>query len=99
MLYLLSNRFAGHRLDNKATTSIEHLHVNYGIECISKCAKESTKSCRSVNYKKYSTCEEEPHCELLKTVDAEEPEENLKQNENYDYYILETDRVREYLCE
>ena len=84
-------------MDNNATTSIEHLHVNYGIECILMCAQESTKSCRSVNYRKNSTRQDELNCELLKTVDSEEPEESLKENENYDYYTLETDRVRVYL--
>ncbi|CAB4013612.1 Transposon Ty3-I Gag-Pol, partial [Paramuricea clavata] len=44
------------------------------------------KSCRSANFRK--TCGGEENCELLKTVDSEEPTGSLKQDDNFDYYIL-----------
>ena len=44
------------------------------------------ESCRSANFKK--TCGGEENCELLKTVDSEEPAESLKKDDNFDYYIL-----------
>jgi hypothetical protein len=51
------------------------------------------KSCRSVNFRK--TCRGQENCELLKTVDSEEPTGSLKQDDNFDYYILlfQPDRV------
>jgi hypothetical protein len=50
------------------------------------------ESCRSANFRK--TCGGQGNCELLKTVDSEEPAESLKKNENFDYYILlQPDRV------
>ena len=46
------------------------------------------ESCRSANFRKNETCEERKNCELLHTVDSEEPDEYLKNDENFDYYVL-----------
>ncbi|CAB3993730.1 Hypothetical predicted protein [Paramuricea clavata] len=46
------------------------------------------KSCRSANFRKTSTFGEQENCELLKTVDSEEPPGSLKSDGNFDYYKL-----------
>ena len=45
------------------------------------------ESCRSANFRKTDNCQGQENCELLKAVDSEEPE-NLKEDNNFDYYIL-----------
>jgi hypothetical protein len=55
-----------------------------GQECIFQCVLQD-ESCRSVNFGKTSTCEE--NCEFLSAVASENPEQ-LHKNEQFDYYIL-----------
>jgi hypothetical protein len=51
--------------------------------------------CRSANFRNTITSGGQGNCELLKTVDLEEPAENLKKDENFDYYkLLQPERVR-----
>ena len=56
------------------------------MDCIIQCFLQYT--CRSANFRKNETCEEQENCELLATVYSEEPHRSLKKDENYDYYIL-----------
>ena len=72
------------RLDAKI---IKHVHAMSGVDCIMQCLLQD-KSCRSANFRKNETCEERKNCELLNTVNSEEPDEHLKNDENFDYYIL-----------
>ncbi|CAB4008412.1 Hypothetical predicted protein [Paramuricea clavata] len=44
------------------------------------------KLCRSANFRK--TCEGQENCELLQSVDSEEPAGSLRNDENFDHYIL-----------
>ncbi|CAB4040738.1 Hypothetical predicted protein, partial [Paramuricea clavata] len=77
------------RLDTKV---IKHVHAVSGLDCIRQCLLQD-KSCRSANFRK--TCGGKENCELLQTVDSEEPPCNLKKDENFDYYILlEPERKR-----
>ncbi len=79
----------GYRLDTKV---IKYVHAESGVDCIIQCMLQD-KSCRSANFRKTVTCGGNENCELLKAVDSEEPG-SLKQDENFDYYILlEPDRV------
>ena len=52
------------------------------MQCLLK-----NESCRSANFRKTDNCEGFENCELLKAVDSDEPE-NLKKDDNFDYYIL-----------
>ncbi|CAB4001303.1 Hypothetical predicted protein, partial [Paramuricea clavata] len=72
-----------HRLDT--TKTIKCVHAESGVDCILQCLLQD-ESCRSTNFRK--TFGEQENCELLKTVDSEEPAENLQDDENFDYYIL-----------
>jgi hypothetical protein len=52
------------------------------------------KSCRSANFRKTPTCGGQENCELLKTVDSEEPQGSLKKDKTFDYYkLLQPQRV------
>ena len=68
------------------TTVIKYVHATSGVDCIIQCMLKN-KSCRSANFRKNGNCEGQGNCELLKTVHSEEPE-NLKEDNNFDYYIL-----------
>ena len=72
---------------------IKHVHAVSGVDCIMQCLLQD-ESCRSVNFRKNETCGEEKNCELLNTVNSEEPDERLRKDENFNYYILvKPDRV------
>ena len=71
---------------------IRSVHAYSGVHCIAQCSVQDP-SCRSANFNKTESSGENENCELLRTVDFEEPE-SLKEDENFDYYILlEPDRV------
>ncbi|CAB3997382.1 Hypothetical predicted protein [Paramuricea clavata] len=72
----------GYRLDTKV---IKHVHAESGLDCILQCRLQEIL-CRSANFRK--TCEGQENCELLESVDSEEPAESLKNDENFDHYIL-----------
>ena len=63
---------------------VKSIHARSGQECIFQCVLQD-ESCRSVNFGKTSTCEE--NCEFLSAVASENPEQ-LHKNEQFDYYIL-----------
>jgi hypothetical protein len=63
---------------------MKYVHAESGVNCIMQCMLQ--EKCRSANFRK--SCGGEENCELLKTVDSEEPAESLKKDENFDYYIL-----------
>ena len=73
----------GYRSD---TEVIKYVHAKSGVDCILQCMLQD-KSCRSANFRKTATCAGNENCELLKTVDSEKPG-GLKEDENFDYYIL-----------
>ena len=75
--------YTGHRLN---TTVINYVHATSGVDCIMQCLLKN-ESCRSANFRKTDNCEGFENCELLKAVDSDEPE-NLKKDDNFDYYIL-----------
>ena len=77
------HHFKGHRLN---TTVIKYVHAKSGVDCIIQCMLKN-ESCRSANFRKTDNCQGQENCELLKAVDSEEPE-NLKKDDNFDYYIL-----------
>ena len=82
----------GRRLDAPDSV-IKSVHAKSGVDCIVLCLQEDP-SCRSANFKKTETCGEIRNCELLKTVDSEEPAGSLKEDADFDYYILvNPDRV------
>ena len=58
-----------------------------GFDCILQCMTQA-ESCRSVNYRKTASCHRNENCELLETVDSDEPAGRLVKNESYDYLIL-----------
>ena len=64
---------------------IKNIQAKSGLECSYFCMIKD-ESCRSINFRKSPISDE--NCELLKTVDYEEPAGSLKKDENYDYYIL-----------
>ena len=69
------------------------MHAMSGVDCIMQCLLQD-ESCRSANFRKNETCGEQKNCELLNSVNSEEPDESLKKDENFDYYILvKPDRV------
>ena len=72
---------------------VKHVHAMSGVDCIMQCLLQD-ESCRSANFRKNETCGEQKNCELLNSVNSEEPDESLKKDENFDYYILvKPDRV------
>ena len=64
---------------------IKHAHAESGPDCMLHCMLQE-KSCRSANF--WKTCGGQENRELLETVDSEESAESLKNNENFDHYIL-----------
>ncbi|CAB3995547.1 macrophage mannose receptor 1, partial [Paramuricea clavata] len=72
-----------YRLDS--TKTIKYVHAESGWDCILQCMLQD-ESCRSINFGKTRAGQE--NCELLKTVDLEEPAGSLKKNESFDYYKL-----------
>ncbi|CAB3993826.1 Hypothetical predicted protein [Paramuricea clavata] len=74
----------GYRLD---TTVIKYVHAKSGVDCILQCMLQD-KSCRSANFRKTPTSGGKQNCELLKTVDSEEPPGKLENDQNFDYYKL-----------
>jgi hypothetical protein len=64
---------------------IKHVHAKSGPDCMLQCMIQ-VKLCRSANFRK--TCEGQKNCELLEFVDSEEPAESLKNDGNFDHYIL-----------
>ena len=72
---------------------IKHVRAKSGVDCILQCLLQD-KSCRSANFRKTPTCGGQENCELLKTVDSEEPAGSLKKDKNFDYYkLLQPERV------
>ena len=65
---------------------IKHVHAESGPDCMLQCMLQEIL-CRSANFRK--TCGGKArNCELLETLDSEEPAESLKNDENFDHYIL-----------
>ena len=63
------------------------------MECILDCYKEPC--CRSVNFKKISTSEDEPKCELLHNFPYNTSKNLLQGNASYDYaYFTKPEKVR-----
>ena len=81
--FCICSFYTGHRLN---TTVINYVHATSGVDCIMQCLLKN-ESCRSANFRKTDNCEGYENCELLKAVDSDEPE-NLKKDDNFDYYIL-----------
>ena len=73
---------------------VKSIHARSGQECIFQCVLQD-ESCRSVNFGKTSTCEE--NCEFLSAVASENPEQ-LHKNEQFDYYILLQPTRSSYRC-
>ena len=72
---------------------IKYVRAKSGLDCILQCMLQD-KSCRSANFRKTSTCGGQENCELLKTIDSEEPQGSLKNDGNFDYYkLLQPERV------
>ena len=82
IIIVLSYHLKGHRLIGEV---IKTINTPSGVDCVYFCVRDE-ETCRSVNFKKDTNDEE--NCELLKTVDSEEPVNSLKKDENFDYYIL-----------
>jgi hypothetical protein len=80
---------------------IQYVQANSGVDCIMQCVVQD-KSCRSANFRKMPSGGEKENCELLKTIDSDEPTGSLKNDENFDYYVLlQPDRVstvRRHFC-
>ena len=71
----------------------QYVDAKSGLDCIMQCVVQDT-SCRSVNFRKTPTRGGKENCELLKTIDSEEPTGSLKRDESVEYYILlQPDRV------
>ena len=87
----LSCHLKGYRLDTVKMT--KYIHAKSGLDCILQCVLQEIL-CRSVNFRNPLTSGGEENCELLKTVDSEEPPGSLKKDENFDYYkLLQPERV------
>ena len=67
------------------TKVIKYLHAESGLDCILQCMLQEIL-CRSANFRK--TCGGQENCELLESLYKEEPAESLKNDENFDHYIL-----------
>ncbi len=65
---------------------VKSIRVQSGAECIFQCMLQD-ESCRSVNFRKTSTCEQKDNCEFLTAVASENPE-LLHKNGQFDHYIL-----------
>ena len=73
----------GYRLEGDV---IKSMNAHSGMDCIDICMRYD-ETCRSVNFRISENASEE-NCELLQTVDSEEPASSLKKNENFHYHIL-----------
>ena len=67
------------------TKVIKYVHAESGLDCVLQCMLEEIL-CRSANFRK--TCGGQENCELLESLYKEEPAESLKNDENFDHYIL-----------
>ena len=74
----------GYRL---AAEIIKSVNAQSGLDCILHCMIQA-ESCRSVNFRKTTIYRGAENCELLETVDSDEPAGSLVKNESYDYLIL-----------
>lgn len=83
-MYFSFSIILGHRLDAKVR---KYVQAQSWMDCITKCILHENISSRSVNFRK-TGCGENKNCELLKTIDPEEPPGSLKKNESFDHYIL-----------
>ena len=62
------------------------------IACVIECAKESC--CRSINYKKTLSLQNEPNCEMLHDVVNSTSQKFLERNCSYDHvHILNQEKV------
>jgi hypothetical protein len=62
------------------------------IVCVIECAKESC--CRSINYKKTLSSQNEPNCEMLHDVVNSTTQEFLETNSSYDHvHLLNPEKV------
>ena len=66
------------------------------IDCLMDCAAD--QCCRSVNYKKISTSQNETNCEMLHDIVSHNTfDDMLKKNSAFDYvYLIKPEKVREY---
>ena len=68
-------------------------NASHFMECLLDCYKETC--CRSVNFKKISTSEDKPKCELLHNLAHNTSKNLLQGNASYDYaYFTKPEKVR-----
>ena len=80
----------GFKLD---TTVLMIKVVSDKLGCVMECYKEAC--CRSINYKKTSTFQNEPNCEILHNVVYNSSENALMKNFSFDHiYLVDPEKVR-----
>ena len=92
----MSNFFPilSHNLDVRLNTTIfATTNASQYMACLLDCYKEPC--CRSINFKKISTAENEPKCELLHNIAYNTSEEMLQKNVSYDHaFFTNPEKVR-----
>jgi hypothetical protein len=85
MLYTL-----GYRLN---TTIFTTTHVDGQLDCLIVCDKEPC--CRSINFKKKSSSDDNQNCEMLHNVVYNTSEKLLETNSSFDHvYFVSSNKVR-----
>ncbi len=78
-------------------TVLKKAVVSRWIDCVMECANESC--CRSINYKRTVSLQNEPNCEMLHDVLDDISEKMLENNSSYDYvYLVNPEKVTIYQC-
>ena len=68
------------------------------IDCVMECSFESC--CRSINYKKTTSFQNEPNCEMLHNMAYNTSENLLEKISSYDHVYLETpEKVQKFINE
>ena len=81
--------FIGFRFN---VTVLETKIVSQWIDCVMECATETC--CRSINYKKALTTQNESNCEMLHDVLNNTSEKMLEKNSSYDHvYLVSPEKV------
>jgi hypothetical protein len=80
----------GFKLD---TTVLMIKVVSDKLGCVMECHNEAC--CRSINYKKTSTFQNEPNCEILHHVVYNSSENALMKSSSFDHvYLVDSEKVR-----
>jgi hypothetical protein len=74
------------------TTVLKTKVVSQRVDCVMECATET--GCRSINYKKTVSVQNETNCEMIHDVLDDTSEKMLENNSSYDYvYLVNPNKV------